>query len=242
MKISELVKKTGVSREAIHYYTREGLLPRPKKTSRNQADYTDEHIERLGMIKDLQERFFLPLSAIKKVIRQQKKTSADASVFQIKAEYFRPLEQFLPEEIRGEEKFLEAVGISAERLADFESWRIIDPAVEDGVKVYSHDDVKIGKVIGDMRRIGLSHEKGFHRESLKVMRDEFQKIVQMGAEVYWERAPKLMPLEEALEFSAPAREMVGIYLYHLYLRLAKEEHEKCYQRYLEERETSEDKK
>ena len=76
MRISDLVKRTGVPRETIHYYTREGLLPKPKKSSRNQADYSDAHVEGIILIKELQDRFFLPLSAIKKIINKLKKTSA----------------------------------------------------------------------------------------------------------------------------------------------------------------------
>ena len=40
MKISELVKQTQVSKETIHYYIREGLLPRPRKLGKNVAEYT----------------------------------------------------------------------------------------------------------------------------------------------------------------------------------------------------------
>ena len=39
MKIGELVKQTQVSKETIHYYVREGLLPRPRKLAKNVADY-----------------------------------------------------------------------------------------------------------------------------------------------------------------------------------------------------------
>ena len=233
MKISDLVKKSGVPRETIHYYTREGLLPRPKKSSHNQADYTEEHVERLGMIKELQDRFFLPLSTIKKIIKEQKKSGADASIFQIKTEYFGPLDRFFPEEIHGEEAFLEATGMSAERLADFEGWRIINPKVRDGVKVYSNDDIKIGKGIGDLRRIGVSHEKGFSREGLKLIRDEFQKIVDMSASLYWDRAVQVMTPEEAYEGAGPAIEITAILLYHLYQRLSREEMARRYQEYLD---------
>ena len=37
LKIGELVKRTGVQKETIHFYINQGLLPRPLKTSRNMA-------------------------------------------------------------------------------------------------------------------------------------------------------------------------------------------------------------
>ena len=35
MKISQLVKRTGVPNETIHFYIREGLLRKPRKSSVN---------------------------------------------------------------------------------------------------------------------------------------------------------------------------------------------------------------
>jgi DNA-binding transcriptional MerR regulator len=225
MKMSELVKHTGIPRETIHFYTREGLLPRPKKTHNNQAEYGPEHIERLAMIKGLQNYFYLPLSAIKKIIREQKKHPARKPVFRLKTEYFQPLEQFLPTEIVGEETFLEATGMSAQRLADFEGWRIIDPITRDGKKVYGHDDIKIGKVIGDMRRLGLSYEAGFNKDSLKELRDRFKDVVTWSADTFWEGATRVMPAEKAVELSGPAIEAIAIFLYHLFKKMSRNEME-----------------
>lgn len=228
MRIKELVEKSGISRETIHYYSREGLLPRPKKTNLNQAEYGPEHISRLAMIKELQERFFLPLSEIKKIIKRQKKSPGTESVFKIKSDYFQPMDQFLTEEIIGVEDFLEATGMSADRLEDFEGWRIIAPTLRDGVKVYSHEDLKIGMVIGDMRRAGLSRERGFKREGLKDLKDLLKSIVGEASENYIETSSRIMTPEEARELAGPAIEMTAIFLYHLYKRMAAEEMAKSF--------------
>ena len=70
-RIKDLVEKTGVSKETIHFYILEGLLPKAHKTARNMAWYGEEHVERLKTIKDLQEKQFLPLKAIKAVLGDQ---------------------------------------------------------------------------------------------------------------------------------------------------------------------------
>ncbi len=72
MRMSELVAASGVSKETIHFYLREGLLPRPKKTRRNMAYYDDEHLERLKLIRRLQTEKYLPLEVIKRVLRPTK--------------------------------------------------------------------------------------------------------------------------------------------------------------------------
>lgn len=64
----DLVRESGLPRETIHFYMQQGLLPRPLKTGRNTALYTQEHAERLRRIRELQERQFLPLKAIRAVL------------------------------------------------------------------------------------------------------------------------------------------------------------------------------
>ena len=65
LKMAELAEASGVSAGTIKHYLREGLLPEPVKTSRNMAWYPPEFVERIQLIKELQERRFMPLKAIK---------------------------------------------------------------------------------------------------------------------------------------------------------------------------------
>lgn len=68
--IGELSKRTGVSTQTIHYYLKEGLLPKPVKTSRTWAYYTYAHVERINMIRNLKERYFFPLKVIKGILAE----------------------------------------------------------------------------------------------------------------------------------------------------------------------------
>ena len=77
MRIGELAERTGISRETIHFYLREGLLPRPRKAGRNMAFYEDAHVERLLLIKRLQNEKFLPLARIKDLLAGR---TADANL------------------------------------------------------------------------------------------------------------------------------------------------------------------
>ena len=47
------------------------MWKKPRKSGRNIADYDESMVEQIGLIKDLQENFFLPLSEIKKIIKQR---------------------------------------------------------------------------------------------------------------------------------------------------------------------------
>jgi DNA-binding transcriptional MerR regulator len=68
IKMKELEERTGVSREAIHFYLREGLLPEPERPKRNVAHYSEDHVRRIRAIKRLQEERFLPLGRIKTIL------------------------------------------------------------------------------------------------------------------------------------------------------------------------------
>ncbi len=68
MRMRDLEKASGVGRETIRFYIREGLLPEPDKPSRNSARYSDIHVARLKAIKRLQEERFLPLAVIRTLL------------------------------------------------------------------------------------------------------------------------------------------------------------------------------
>ena len=68
LRMRELAEASGVPAPTIKHYLREGLLPEPVKTSRNMAYYPPEFIERIKLIKRLQEERFMPLKAIKNVL------------------------------------------------------------------------------------------------------------------------------------------------------------------------------
>jgi DNA-binding transcriptional MerR regulator len=66
--MSELAEASGVSTGTIKHYLREGLLPEPVRTSRNMAYYPPDFVERIRLIKRLQEERFMPLKLIKGVL------------------------------------------------------------------------------------------------------------------------------------------------------------------------------
>jgi len=68
LRMKDLCERTGLDRQAIHFYIREGILPPGEKTGRNTAVYTQDHVERLALIRRLQQERFLPLKAIKALL------------------------------------------------------------------------------------------------------------------------------------------------------------------------------
>ncbi|MBI4963184.1 MAG: MerR family transcriptional regulator [Desulfomonile tiedjei] len=226
MKISELVKQTQVSKETIHYYIREGLLPRPRKLGKNVADYNESYVERIRIIKEFQDHCFLPLSVIKKILKYEKGSPEREWYLQLHTDYFRPVDKLLPTEIAGEQDFRKATGLGRRWLAKMEEWRIITPQIRNDQKIYSQDDLTLGKVVVDMDRIGLGPKDGFDPEALKFYSDLFRDIVVMSHRYYRQAGSGQLSASEYAMRSVQAREIMSVFFYHLYRKLSREEHEK----------------
>jgi len=68
LKISELSEATGVSIPTIKFYLREGLLPPGRLIVANQAEYSQDHVRRLRLIRALVEVGGLPLATVRQVL------------------------------------------------------------------------------------------------------------------------------------------------------------------------------
>jgi DNA-binding transcriptional MerR regulator len=72
LKISELAERSGVSVGTIRHYLREGLLGSGEdivRTSRNMAYYPTDYVERIALIKRLQQERFMPLRVIRRAMQ-----------------------------------------------------------------------------------------------------------------------------------------------------------------------------
>src|SRR5215213_2102174 len=68
MKMSELSRASEVPVATIKFYLREHLLPPGRATAATQAQYDDEHLARLRLIRALVDVGRLPLAAVRDVL------------------------------------------------------------------------------------------------------------------------------------------------------------------------------
>ena len=69
MKIQELIQRSGFPRRTIYYYTQIGLLPPPKGKGKN-FEYSEEHLQRLLRIRELQ-RMRYSLKEIQEILNRE---------------------------------------------------------------------------------------------------------------------------------------------------------------------------
>jgi DNA-binding transcriptional MerR regulator len=190
LRISELADAAGVPAGTIKHYVREGLLPEPVKTSRNMAWYPAEWVERVQLIKQLQEERFLPLKVIRGLLErggngggpQQLRAMVDLE------------DRILERALRGRSgralsarAVQERYGVPKEALERLESLEVLTPVVRNGSKRYGPDDVQIIEAIGRMRASGYSEALGFTVYDTLIYKRNLERLVHEEVETMMSR-------------------------------------------------------
>lgn len=217
MKISELAQRTNVSKQTIHHYIREGVLRKPKKKSTNSVDYNESYVKQIQIIKNLQEDYFLPLSAIKKILQKLKtKTDLEKSIFEFMTEFLQPLDRLLLTDVVGKEKFMEATGLSEKWLGIMEEWRVISSNLKNGEAYYDQDDVIIGRAIVEMGRLGFGPQEGYEVSKLREIVEFLRHFVEVGHKDHYQLMAENMTSPERIEKTYMWMEMMCLIFYHSY--------------------------
>ena len=172
----------------------EGLLPEPVKTSRNMAYYPPEFVERIRLIKQLQEERFMPLKAIKSLLD----TDPERAQAMVDLE-----DRIIERAIAGEQtrtsatEVRERYGIPKEVLDRLEEIDVLSP----NSRGYSPSDVQIIEAIGRFRASGYEQEIGFtvydtlrYKRALEALVKEEVEVVmtRLAGEVEPERVVEML--------------------------------------------------
>ena len=224
MKISQLVKRTGVPKETIHFYIREGLLRKPRKSGVNSAEYNETYVDQIQLIKDLRDNYYLPIPEIKKIVKDFRKQSpSDQAISQFHSRFFRPADRLFAQEVNGRDTFCQATGLGKKWLAKAEEWDVITPDVSDNKKpVYSPDDVAIGNLMVDMDQLGFGPKDGFDPEDLRYIAEFVRKYVVDISMKYYEDNLEKMTSKEGVEKASQYHELISLFFYHLYRKFIRE--------------------
>ena len=224
MKIRELVKRTGVPKETIHFYIREGLLRKPRKSNVNSAEYNESYVDQIQLIKNLRDNYYLPIPEIKKIVKDFRKQSpSDQAISQFYSRFFRPADRLFAMEIEGRDAFLQETGLGKKWLAKAEGWGVITPEVlEDGEVVYAPDDVAIGKLMVDMDQLGFGPKDGHDPEDLRYIAEFVRKHVVDSFKKYYQNNLEKLTSKEYVEKASQFHEVISLFFYHLYRKFVRE--------------------
>jgi len=223
MKISELVKRTGVPKETIHFYIREGLLRKPRKSNVNSADYNENYVDQIQLIKDLRDNYYLPIPEIKKFVKDFKKQSpSDQAVSEFYSRFFRPADRLLAREVIGREAFRQATGLGSKWLNKAEEWDVITPENRNGDVVYSPDDLAVGKLMVDMDHLGFGPKDGFDPEDLRLIAEFVKNYAVTVSRKYYENNLEKLTSKEYVEKAGQYHEVISLFFYHLYRKFIRQ--------------------
>jgi DNA-binding transcriptional MerR regulator len=210
LKMQELAAASGVSAGTIKHYLREGLLGDESdvvRTSRNMAYYPPHFVERIKLIKRLQEDRFMPLKLIRGVLADD------------------------PERVRAlvdtEDRILEAAIASAEKtriprrevLARYDlPANVLDRLAEIGIlppsrRGYDPDDLRIVEAMVRFRAGGYDEALGFTVYDTLRYLEALRPLVREEVRVLLERLAGEVDAARAAEIirsgREPLRELVG---------------------------------
>jgi DNA-binding transcriptional MerR regulator len=77
MRLSELSTRSGVSTATIKYYLREGLLPPGRRVTTTQAEYDENHLRRLRLVRALVQVGRVPIASAREVLTALEDDSLD---------------------------------------------------------------------------------------------------------------------------------------------------------------------
>lgn len=199
-RMKDLCELTGLGRQAIHFYIQRGILPPGHKTGRNMAYYGEEHLERLRLIKKLQEERFLPLKAIAAILDDTESAFTEgqrAFLLGVKHRLSRSLGAG-PGEVEVA-PLLSRLGIAREDFDRMVELELIGRGRNSsGEDVIASDAVWLLEAYAEAQRLGFVKELGFGVDDL-VMYDEIaQQLFQREAITLASRIPKMAP-EQAAE-------------------------------------------
>lgn len=187
MRMRELEARSGVGRETIRFYIREGLLPEPARAARNSASYGEDHVARLGIIKRLQEERFLPLAVIRSLLDGD---AFDAGRW-LEPQAFPDLDAVLRARIDHDApRIALAAAVAAAGCAPDG----VNEAVAAGVIAVDADgtmtarDAAILRVLGDLERIGFSRDRGFTPGMLAMYADFVDWVTTQEMRFFFEAA------------------------------------------------------
>ena len=199
LRMKDLCAATGLSRQAIHFYIQQGLLDEGEKTGRNMAWYGPAHVERLRLIRRLQEERFLPLAAIRALLADD-----TAALPPSQQSLLAEIAARLPAELRGDRgrtvRFVDALarhGIDAadgERLIEL-GYLPVRGAGDD--RELPADAERLLALWAQWRALGFTPDRGFTPADLAIFADVADRLVAVETKLLLERLGHLGPAEAA---------------------------------------------
>ncbi len=205
-RMKDLSEKTGLPRQVIHFYIQQGLVPEGHKTGRNMAYYSEEHVERVLLVRKLQHERFLPLKAIRALIEQRDEAFSPAQ-----RKLLRDVQSYLGPALRPRDErvttvdanqLLAELGLVQDDLDGLIEIGVLATAIAEASggerrTLIARDDAWLLELWADVRRAGFTKELGFQSRDLAIYEQAVAAMLQKETPLIASRVSHLPPQQVA---------------------------------------------
>ena len=210
LKMRDLAERSGVSAGTIKHYLREGVLGDDEgivRTSRNMAWYPPEFVERIKLVKRLQEERFMPLRLIKGVMDRGPEQAA--AMVEVEDRILERALAAQPGERLSRTQVRERYGVPQNVLDRLAEIAVLTP----DRRGYDREDVQVIEAISRFRASGYDEALGFTVFDTLRYREALQPLVEDEVRTLLDRLAGEVPVERAAGIIAsgaePLRDLVG---------------------------------
>jgi DNA-binding transcriptional MerR regulator len=161
LRIGELAREAGVTRETIHFYLREGLLPPAEKVNARVSYFGEGHLSRLRLIKAFQQAH-IPLARIREQLDGMSRYGTPETPA-LRERALAVVTEFLSldggEPPLSQAEVAERAGLTLEHLAELEELGVLQPQSTDRGPVYTVAEVEAASAARTIMDQGVPPEK-----------------------------------------------------------------------------------
>jgi DNA-binding transcriptional MerR regulator len=199
LRMKDLCERTGLPRQAIHFYIQQGLLPPGKKTGRNMAFYGEEHVTRVLLVRKLQHERFLPLRAIKALLEGHDghfSPAQRALLSDVKQRFTTSQlakSDALPELTLSADEACARTGVPRADLDRAVEIGVLGAREVEGTTLIAQEDLWMLEAWAEIRRLGYADELGFRIDDLTLLQEVVDGLFQREALLLASRIERMSP-------------------------------------------------
>lgn len=211
LKMKDLERLTGVGREAIRYYIHEGLLPEPERPARNVAWYDPAFVDRIRLIKELQEKRFLPLQVIKAMLGAGEEPTRDEvqALMELDGKIFPAMEGATPGQPERIGSVASRVGVPVRDIRELVAAGVVEIETHDGSQWLDADSIRIVEHWAKMREHGFTEARGFTPDLVRLHVDFVDWLVREELRLFSARIAGTVPADEAARMAEAGIEHIN---------------------------------
>jgi DNA-binding transcriptional MerR regulator len=203
MRMRDLERLSGVGRETIRFYIKEGLLPEPERTGRNSAWYDARFLSGLRLIRELRQKRFLPLHVIKAIVAGDTPPPRDEvrTLLELDGRLFPAVAGAPPAEPERLGTVAKRAGLPASEIRALAAEGAVEITVRAGSEWLDETGQRICELWGRIRRAGFTDALGFGPHRLGLYVDMVRWLARQELAMFAQGVSGKVPTERAVRMA-----------------------------------------